>query len=327
MKLAEDSIKTIAIFRALQLGDFLCAIPAIRALRSAYPSAEVSYIGLPGMEAIINRFPHYFNHFIPFPGYPGLPEQGFDQQAFDLFLKDMQHRSFDLVLQMHGNGSIVNPLVQSMNAKYAAGFCQYANEQTDLFTVYPNSGHEISRHLALMSYLEIPSTGTDLEFPIYDTDKEELAALELDVQPGKYICVHPGSRADWRQWPPLYFANLADYCIDRGYQVILTGTEAEKAIVDQVSSLMAKSPINAAGKTSIGALGALIQEAHALIANCTGVSHIAAALEKQSVIISMDGEPDRWAPLNKELHRTIDWSATPDYQLVFKELVALFFRL
>lgn len=327
MKLAEASIKKIAIFRALQLGDILCAIPAIRALRHAYPSAEIFYIGLPHTAELIKRFPHYFDEFIAFPGYPGLPEQGFDQQLFNDFFQEMQRRSFDLVLQMHGNGSIVNRLVRSLNAKYTAGFCQHANEQTELFTVYPNYGHEITRHLALMQYLGIPSTGTFLEFPINESDRKELDALGLNLQPGRYVCVHPGSRGGWRQWPPLYFADLADYCVDRGYQVILTGTKREVDLVKQVSSLMKNKPVVAAGRTSIGAIGALIDGSYALIANCTGVSHIAAALEKQSIIISMDGEPERWAPLNKELHRTIDWTATPDYHLVFKELAALFFRL
>jgi ADP-heptose:LPS heptosyltransferase len=34
----------------------------------------------------------------------------------------------------------------------------------------------------------------------------------------------------------------------------------------------------------------------ALLSNCTGVSHIGAALRTPTVVISMGGEPERWGP-------------------------------
>jgi ADP-heptose:LPS heptosyltransferase len=178
-----------------------------------------------------------------------------------------------------------------------------------------------------MMFLGIPPAGTAMEFPILKSDIDDLRKLNLPVKEKKYICIHPGSRGSWRQWPALYFASLGDFCVKMGYQVVITGTKEEQAIVNEVVNLMKSAPIVAAGKTSLGALAVLIRDAYALISNCTGVSHIAAALKTQSVVISMDGEPERWAPLDKELHVTIDWTTTTDYQMVLKEVTALFFRL
>src|SRR5215471_5209254 len=101
----------IAILRALQLGDLLCAIPAIRSLRDAYPDAEITLLGLPWAASFTERFNKYIDRFIHFPGYPGLPEQVYSPEAWRSFGEIMAQENFDLVLQMQGNGTIVNKML------------------------------------------------------------------------------------------------------------------------------------------------------------------------------------------------------------------------
>ena len=137
------------------------------------------------------------------------------------------------------------------------------------------------------------------------------------------MCVHPGSRGSWRQWPPEYFAHLADRCAENGYQIVVTGTKEEATITQQVISLMNYSPVDLTGKTGLGEVGQLIRNAALLISNCTGVSHIAAATKTPSIVISMDGEPERWGPLNKTLHKTIDWTKCQDFETVLQQMQQL----
>lgn len=324
-KLPTQEIKKIALFRALQLGDMLCIIPAVRALRFAYPNASITLLGLSWAPMLVERFPVYFNSFSWFPGYPGLPEQPVDAARTVAFLQDVVEKKYDLVLQMQGNGSIINPLVELFNARYTAGFRTAGHYAPDngLFVDYPDTLHEVERHLALMAHLGIPSQGKHLEFPITEKDEAELARCRFGISPREYVCVHPGSRGSWRQWPTEHFAALADRCASQGLQVVVTGTREETPLVEAVISKMKYSAINAAGETSLGAMAALIRDAYALISNCTGVSHIAAALQTRSIVISMDGEPGRWGPLNKELHRTIDWTKNKDFEWVMREMMEL----
>jgi len=325
MKLLSAEVKKIAVFRALQLGDMLCIIPAIRALRHAYPNAQITLIGLPWAKSFTERFNSYFDGFISFAGYPGLPEYPFEAKAFCNFLVHVVNEDFDLAIQMQGNGSIVNPMVELFGATHTAGFSiegHYA-PANGLFLSYPEYGHEIERHLLLMEHLGIESQGTDLEFPINEDDLEKFASLNLPVEPKKYVCVHPGSRGSWRQWPVEYFAALGNYCAERGYKVVLTGTKEEADIINSVISHMKHVAINTAGITTMGAVAILIRDAAMLISNCTGVSHIASAFKTPSIVLSMDGEPQRWGPIDKQTHRTINWLQTPDFQIVYDQTVGL----
>ena len=314
----------IGIFRALQLGDLLCTIPAIRGLRNSIPQAEIVWIGLPWTTDFVHRFSHYIDRCIIFPGDPGLPEQPWNPEAWTVFVKQMQEEAFDLIIQMQGNGTIVNAMLQQLGARQLAGFhTDDCFMQSPLFMTYPNDGHEINRHLRLMQFLGIHCCSLALEFPVSDEEEEELDKLAPLAAQERYICVHPGSRGAWRQWPPVAFAALADICVQQGYVVYLTGTKVEAFITQEVADHMHYPCVNLTGKTSLGVIGALISHASLLIANCTGVSHIAAAFEVPSLVISMDGEPERWGPLNHLLHTTVDWTQNDQFDDVRLQLQVL----
>ena len=324
MKLPPKKVHKIAIFRALKLGDMLCAVPAIRALRAAYPNAEIVLLGLPWAKAFVERFSIYINRFIHFPGCIGLPEQPFDRAQFEKFIQQMREENFDLVLQMQGNGTIVNALMLLFNAEHVAGFYNDKSYiESDLFMPYPDYGYEAQRHVLLMEHLGIKPKGLQLEFPLTEKDEQEFDALCLPLIQKKYICIHPGSADIARQWSPQFFGVLADYCIENGFTIVVTGTEAERDITRELIKCIHHPVIDVTGKTSLGAMSVLIRNAFMLIANCTGVAHIAAAVKTLSVIISMDGEPERWSPINKDLHHVIDWTKNPHFEIVFNEVVKL----
>jgi len=309
---ADTAPQRIGVFRALMLGDMLCAVPALRALKQAWPEAQLTLIGLPWASELAQRLP-MVDQFIEFPGYPGLPETIADLAILPDFLRRMQDERFDLLLQMHGSGSITNPLLASCGAQHTAGFVEpgaFAPEPS-LFTPWPTQGHEIERLLALVDHLCIARCGTGLEFPISDTDRIELASLWPGAYGGQpYVCVHAGARLASRRWPAERFAQVADAMAERGCSIVLTGTAGEAALVAQVEQAMTHPAVNLAGKTTLWTLGALIEHARMLVCNDSGVSHIAAALGRLSVVVSSGADVTRWAPLNHTLHHVL-WHLVP----------------
>jgi ADP-heptose:LPS heptosyltransferase len=299
----------VAVFRALQLGDLLCAIPAMRALRRALPHAEIVLIGLPWSREFVKRFDHYFDGFLEFPGFPGLPERCYEARAVRYFLAKAQRATFDLAIQLHGSGAIVNPMLALLGARLTAGFYVPGEWLPDAerFMPYPDGEHEVHRHLRLMEFLNVPSAGDELEFPLRDCDYKEFADLASasGIRSGEYVCIHPGARFPSRRWPVDRFAQTADGLAKLGFQVVITGSGEEKKLADALSDAIDSPHVNLAGKTSLGALGVLLKGARLLVSNDTGVSHVASALRTPSVLIVTGSDEKRWAPLDHRRHRVV----------------------
>jgi ADP-heptose:LPS heptosyltransferase len=305
--------RRIAVFRALQLGDMLCAVPALRALRNAAPQATITLIGLPWARDFTRRYAHLVDDFLAFPGFPGFPEHPVSLRELPGFLNAAQRRDFELVIQMHGSGTLSNPLAATFGGRHHAGYFvegQYCPEPHN-FLAWRDGEHEVLRYLRLMRSLGAPAQGDHLEFPLQPEDWHSLqrtSAHSSNQAPmpiperGNYVCVHPGARLPSRRWPARRFAELADRVAAQGLTIVLTGSAEEKEITEQVARHMCAPALDLAGHTNLGAMAALVSQAALVICNDTGMSHIAAAVNTPSVVISSGADPARFAPLDARRH-------------------------
>lgn len=302
----QQSPRRVAVFRALQLGDVLCGVPALRSLRRGLPAAHISFVGLPWARGFADRFSHLVDDFIEFPGYPGLPERGWQFDAVAQFFAELRARDLDLAVQLHGSGGITNPLVADFGARLAAGFYQPGAPSPGWSFVPWERRHEIHQLLAPMQRLGMPLCGDHLEFPITPHDEREFAALaSRHALRGPYVVVHGGSRMPSRRWPARRFSEVARALAERSYRIVLTGAAPEGEIAREIAARMGCASINLAGHTSLGSLAVLIREASLLVSNDTGVSHIAAALGTPSVIVACGSDVERWRPLDAEHHTVL----------------------
>lgn len=301
---------SIAVFRALQLGDMLCAVPALRALRNAYPQADITLIGLPWARAFQQRFSHYANRFIAFPGYPGLPEATPAEGAVEAFLATARAQRFDLALQLHGCGPTSNEVVGKLGARVALGLGRAPSGSPVQLWPYPEGRHETRRLLALLEQaLGLDVSDARLEFPLRDEDRGELRRhpelhAELHAEPGRpYVCLHPGARDVAKRWPAADFARVGDALAARGWRVMLTGCGAERGLAQQVAARMQYPACNAACDISVGGLAALLSGASLVVSNDTGAAHLCTALAVPSVVVFFATDVRRWGPPDNGRHR------------------------
>lgn len=296
----------IAILRALQLGDMLCAVPVFRAVRVAHPHAQITLIGLPWARSFAERLSGYLDDFIEFPGFPGLPERAVVPEDVVRFLHAAQARRFDLVLQLHGSGSHINECVQLLGARRSAGFHDAGDVIPDpiRFIPWPVKGTETHRLMRILDAIGVEAQGDTTEFPVTDTDRAELrASHEVARLEGRTYCiVHPGARFPSRRWSPARFAAVADALAAEGMVVVLTGVADEAPVVAEVRALMRTSCVDLTGRLSLGALAALLDGARLVISNDTGISHLASAVGAPSVVIASGSDVERWAPADPWRH-------------------------
>lgn len=289
---------SIAVVRARTgLGDLLCTVPALRALRAHVPDAAISLVTYAEMAPVVERMAPWVDELVAFPGWPGIPERpprpAAQRQAW---AAAMGERGFDLALQAYGARPAAHEATLALGARRTAGFfAPGAVDPPDLvdWLPYPQAVHEVDRHLALLEHLGLPA-GADrrLSFPVSEEERERAAALAPDAP---FAVLHPGATSASRLWPAGRFAAVAEALHDRGLAVVVGGVEAERRLTAAVVEAARAPVVDLTGATDLGTYAALLSRAAVLAANDTGTAHLAAAVGCPSVTVFLSGDPRRWA--------------------------------
>jgi len=122
--------------------------------------------------------------------------------------------------------------------------------------------------------------------PLKQTIKESMICFSLDVkQPILALC--PGAEfGRAKKWPTKYFQELARKHINEGGQVWLFGSKADRASCEDVAKpFSVRYMKNLAGETTLSQAVALLSQADRVVANDSGLMHVAAALGRPVVAI------------------------------------------
>jgi ADP-heptose:LPS heptosyltransferase len=298
--------RKVAVLKASRIGDFLCTVPALRALRARLPEAEITLITLPMLKDLALHSP-YVDRFAPFPGFPGIAEQIFKPRRTVAFLQAMQRERFDLAIQFQGSGSYSNPFLMLLGARHTAGFVRedMPAGRLDASIPLPQSGHEVERMLALATHLGATPRGLHTEFPLTSTDRSAAQALLGDLAP-PLIGLHPAARDQTRRWMPERFAQAAAELQSQvGGTLVLVGEAEDAALCERIGQMAGGATRSLAGITGLPVLGAMIERLALLITNDSGPAHIAYALGTPSVTVFGGADPARYGPPVAGPHRVV----------------------
>jgi len=116
----------------------------------------------------------------------------------------------------------------------------------------------------------------------------------------KILVLCPGAEfGPSKQWPVSHYAEIANHYLAKGWQVWLFGSDKDRITCQELDALTGHETRVLAGKTSLPQAVDLMSYASLVVANDSGLMHIAAALQKPLVAVYGSTDPGHTPPLSK----------------------------
>jgi ADP-heptose:LPS heptosyltransferase len=285
---ADDRRPTVLALRALQIGDLLVAVPALRALCRAHPEHRLVLATSAALAPLVERVGGV-DLLLPTPDPTAVPWS--DRP--------------EVVVNLHGTGPQSHRALDALNPGRRIGFrCRDAGpgwEGPAWDTVAVAHPHERARWCALLEAVGIPADADDLRLPSPTLagsthTGSARAASTADVSPAP-VLVHPGAAYGAKRWPVERFAAVAAALDGPQTPVLVTGSGGEGDLAVAVAH-GAGLPVDRvlAGRTDLGALCDLVARAGLVISGDTGIAHLASAYRTPSVVLFGPVDPAQWGP-------------------------------
>jgi ADP-heptose:LPS heptosyltransferase len=164
--------------------------------------------------------------------------------------------------------------------------------------------HEVEYNLSLLQPLGIYDAKVEFHFTLSQSQKEGINAKLNALGVGQHpVILHPGSGGSARDWPPEYFATLADLVHNAlGVQVLLTGAPEEENLVEFIRRQTATKPLSLCGRLTITELAVLLRRAAVFVGNSSGPLHLAVMVGTPVVAFYPPIQacrPERWGPYGR----------------------------
>ncbi|WP_162149028.1 glycosyltransferase family 9 protein, partial [Arthrobacter sp. H41] len=193
------NVHRIAVLRGGGLGDLMFALPAVEALKAAYPEAVITLLGTGLHAALLKDRPGPISRVAILPPAegvrPGIP----DAAAVEKFFTRMVREEFDLAVQLHGGGRNSNPFLLRLKARHTVGTRTADAAALERTIPYVYYQHEVFRALEVVGLAG--AEPQSLEPRIQVTPEESAAATDRLGDAAPLVSIHPGATDARRRWP------------------------------------------------------------------------------------------------------------------------------
>lgn len=277
----------------MHIGDLLLVTPVLRALRTAYPQAQLALLA-DAMLADLVKYNKNIDELI------AIDKKGYHNKLGNYLgvVADVRHKKFDLVINLHQNER-ASFIAAFSGAKRIVGYSTFGlhwlfdgvmkNRKAIKHQV--ESHFDVLRDLVGVTHIEDHGIEMWLDQEA-EQQADEIWRREFFTNISSVSSAHSGAKiiglnigASWptKRWRGEYYAELADRLLDMGYGLAFFGGTMDVEIVKQTLEMMRHKshPLLKifTGKVSLLVLAALLKKCTVLVTNDSGPMHVAVAMD------------------------------------------------
>jgi len=272
----------ILIVRLSSIGDIILTTPLLRAIRETYPEAEITFL-IKKQYADLLRASPYISELITLDtneGFPGLRQ----------IKRKLKEKQFDMYVDIHKNWRSIY-IRLGLGAKLTGTYPKHIFRRSVLIwfklNLYKNIKPVYLRYFESVRKLGVhyDGKGTEIYLPEHTLEKVREMLLSLGFQfncPLVIIC--PGATYFNKRWHAEGFIETARYLIrERSAFIILHGGKEDAGLCQEIAAGAGPEAVSMAGRLSLSDSAALLQLSTLVIANDSGLLHLAQS-QKRPVV-------------------------------------------
>jgi lipopolysaccharide heptosyltransferase I len=305
-------IRRLLLIRLSALGDVVNTLPAVTAVREAFPGARLAFVVEDRCRDVVAGHPDIDRVFV-------FPRRRWQSDFFRpwrwarlfpevfAFFREIRAEGFDVAIDFQGNlkGGLHSWLSAiPIRIGFARGHCSEFNWLFSTIRVRPPTErmYRVEKFLTLLEPLGIRPSRPRYVFPRAEESRARARRFldGLGWAGRDYTVLHPGTSefGKIKRWPLDRFGELARRLAAEGHRVLVVWGPGEREMAESIARQGGDSVRVAMETASILDLAELIAGARVFVGADSGPLHIASAVGVRSVALFGPKDPAVYGPYN-----------------------------
>jgi lipopolysaccharide heptosyltransferase II len=270
-------LSKVLVIRLSSIGDIILTSPFLRVFKARYPETELHFVVRKEYADLVRWNPN-IDKLITVDVAHG-------RKALETLNLALGAEGYDAVFDLHHH--LRTRIIRNGVCRNIHHVDKRALRRLLLVSTHLNMYGDLvpvpERYIETASRYGIAPDGLGPELFFPDDIRESALALVHGRGPhasAPLIGICPGSRHFTKRWPLAKFERLASLLLERGFSVAVFGSAEDADAGDALHALEPVRVISLCGKATLMQTAALLAECEAVVANDSGLMHMATAVRR-----------------------------------------------